>query len=293
MAPARTLAKRIPLAVSCAPMLDLSGKTFGKLTVVGRSDIPCKWGVTWNCRCECGNTRSVLANLLNSGQVKSCVPCSTTAKDITGQRFGRWTVISRGESKRYKNGTSIYWNVVCDCGTKRAVDGRGLRSGGSKSCGCLDLELKKQRISERQVDLTGTSEAFLTYIGEADSEKSIRRIRCRCVCGNEVIVPAQYYMDGQSKSCGCWNKRILRGRALDLTGHTYNRWTVLKRDEERTGTYWICRCECGTEGSVSTSNLRGGQSKSCGCLNLERTLESNKKRLESGGYQKEKHGSRS
>jgi hypothetical protein len=34
-------------------------------------------------------------------------------------------------------------------------------------------------------------------------------------------------------------------KLIDLTGKTYNRLIVIRRDTERSGVYWICRCECG------------------------------------------------
>lgn len=58
----------------------------------------------------------------------------------------------------------------------------------------------------------------------------------------------------------------------DLTGMTFNRWTVLKRDLKRTDrTYWICQCSCEnkTIKSIRTDNLKRGISKSCGCYNKE------------------------
>lgn len=54
-------------------------------------------------------------------------------KDLTGKRFGRWTVISRAENK----GHHTLWNCVCDCGKRKAVYGCHLVSGLSPSCGCL------------------------------------------------------------------------------------------------------------------------------------------------------------
>ena len=56
----------------------------------------------------------------------------------------------------------------------------------------------------------------------------------------------------------------------DLTGQQFGKWIVLRQDEERSGadtSYWICKCECGTERSVAASNLRRGKSASCGCRN--------------------------
>lgn len=52
--------------------------------------------------------------------------------DLTGQRFGKLTVISfdhRGSKK-------TYWNCSCDCGGKRTVSSDHLKSGEIIDCGC-------------------------------------------------------------------------------------------------------------------------------------------------------------
>lgn len=66
-------------------------------------------------------------------------------KDLSGLKFGRLTVLSfAGRSKREKNQTRL-WHCRCDCGNERIVEGGGLRSGQSASCGCL----KRERTSAR------------------------------------------------------------------------------------------------------------------------------------------------
>lgn len=57
--------------------------------------------------------------------------------DLTGKKFGRLTVIERGEG-RY--GGSAFWVCRCDCGNTVTVDGANLRSGNSTSCGCFKRE---------------------------------------------------------------------------------------------------------------------------------------------------------
>ena len=58
-------------------------------------------------------------------------------KDLTGQRFGRLTVISRAENKIYGNKQKATWLCQCDCGNKIIVVGESLKAGFTKSCGCL------------------------------------------------------------------------------------------------------------------------------------------------------------
>lgn len=53
-------------------------------------------------------------------------------RDLTGQKFGRWTVVREAERRNYKP----QWLCRCDCGTERVVQGQPLTNGASTSCGC-------------------------------------------------------------------------------------------------------------------------------------------------------------
>lgn len=56
--------------------------------------------------------------------------------DLTGQRFGRLLVLRRVGSK----GKSPTWYCICDCGNEKIATTTNLKSGATKSCGCLRLE---------------------------------------------------------------------------------------------------------------------------------------------------------
>lgn len=58
--------------------------------------------------------------------------------DLTGQRFGRWTVLSHAGKK----GKHAAWFCSCDCGKTGIVRGDNLREGGSISCGCYSVDLR-------------------------------------------------------------------------------------------------------------------------------------------------------
>ena len=63
------------------------------------------------------------------------MPRGKQAIDLTGMRFGAWTVIDKGP--KTKSG-SMTWICRCDCGTVKIVTGQSLRNGGSKGChACL------------------------------------------------------------------------------------------------------------------------------------------------------------
>lgn len=62
-------------------------------------------------------------------------------------------------------------------------------------------------------------------------------------------------------------------RAIDLTGQTFGRLTVVgnagsNADHKLT---WRCRCECGGEVVTAGKSLRRGFTKSCGCIRREKT----------------------
>jgi len=59
---------------------------------------------------------------------------------------------------------------------------------------------------------------------------------------------------------------------IDISGHRYGRWLVLKTpplSNSKGRVYWECKCDCGKVSMVSSRTLRGGESKSCGCLQKE------------------------
>ena len=63
-------------------------------------------------------------------------------KDLTGQKFGRLTVIEK-TTKRSPHG-EIIWKCRCKCGNITEVRGSNLLGGHTKSCGCLYKETREK-----------------------------------------------------------------------------------------------------------------------------------------------------
>ena len=61
----------------------------------------------------------------------------TNAIDLTGQRFGRLTVIK--EAGRAMDG-SVIWDCRCDCGNMTTKIGTRMRNGYVYSCGCAHMK---------------------------------------------------------------------------------------------------------------------------------------------------------
>lgn len=79
--------------------------------------------------------------------------------DLIGKRYGRLTVLSVNG----KRGHYYYWNCLCDCGKETVVCSTDLKSGCTKSCGCLHDEMSRER-ARKQFTTHGLSKTRLHSI---------------------------------------------------------------------------------------------------------------------------------
>lgn len=112
-------------------IIDLTGQKFGSRTVLRK--VSTSGPAHWLVRCDCGKEDAVPSSRLRNGGGNSCRKCGrasyTKLIDLTGQRFGKWRVLSRAN----RNAAAV-WSVVCDCGQIGKVAGQSLREGRSQSC---------------------------------------------------------------------------------------------------------------------------------------------------------------
>ena len=196
-------------------LIDLTNCKFGRWTVLERTDPPAESkakrpATYWRCRCECGNEGIVSAGSLRSGSSLSCgclkMDRLTIDRDLVGQRFGRWLVLSRADDV-YKYGRRHkMWHCKCDCGVERDVTENSLVQGKSTSCGCYRKE--RAQASFKCEDLTGMQFGNWTVIRRAPNRNypsgGIAQMwLCRCVCGTEHEVAGNMLKAGISQSCGC------------------------------------------------------------------------------------------
>ena len=67
--------------------------------------------------------------------------------DLTGNKFNKLTVIGLGE--RNSNG-QVQWKCKCDCGNITLATTTYLKTGHTKSCGCLNREQASKRLREEK-----------------------------------------------------------------------------------------------------------------------------------------------
>lgn len=124
--------------------IDLTNQKFGYLTVSGVDHYNIKTQqYYWKCVCDCGEQCVVYGGHLKNGHTYSC-GCynkqritETNLNDLTGQKFGKLTVIKRIGTHYMPSGVSSpIWLCQCDCGNQTEVMSAALRNGTS-SCGCI------------------------------------------------------------------------------------------------------------------------------------------------------------
>lgn len=118
-----------------------------------------------------------------------------TGRDLTGKKFGKLTVLGFGGYEQNKRQRVAMWNCHCDCGNDCQVEGYLLSSGRRKSCGCI-------RRAAGQME--GERFGKLVVLGEdPDNQTTLKKVLCRCDCGNTRSVATRDLKSGKITSCGC------------------------------------------------------------------------------------------
>lgn len=117
--------------------------TFGDFLVLNKCKEKAKDNcILYQCKCiHCGHIEDVASNVLRSNR-KHCSNChirKTTMIDMTGQVFGFLKVLERDMSPEHTgHENDAYWHCQClKCGSIKSIRGFSLRSGRTKSCGCI------------------------------------------------------------------------------------------------------------------------------------------------------------
>lgn len=161
-------------------------------------------------------------------------------KDITGEVFGKLTVIERTDDFVDNNGhRHIQWICKCECGEERVIKGASLQAGYNKSCGCSqygdgetkrmwseyaslmsssnernsDVETEPNPVGRKRNDISGQIFGWLTAREHGDYIQHDNGLRtptwsCECDCGAYLDVPTSDLTRLVTISCGCMPQRI-------------------------------------------------------------------------------------
>lgn len=193
-------------------------------------------------------------------------------KDLTGQKFGKLTILSRAEDKIYHDDLGkitrkrLVWNCICDCGKQKKVVNDNLMNG-LKSCGC-------SAYSYKMVFKPGDKIGDLTTVS-FNSGKWL----CICSCGKQLYCTTSSL--NNKKSCGCLTRRFkddfLENEYRSLcAGKTYNELTTISSSDND---MWLCNCSCGKLTYIKGSILVSNKKKSCGCLTNKKRSDKEKSEI--------------
>ena len=137
---------------------DLTGQTFGELTVLRRAENPKARGAVWVCQCSCGAEYEVQGTLLTNGRRTRCSSNvhqkNYAFSDIAGQKFEMLTALYPLRDR--KGSRSVMWRCRCDCGKEIDVAYNNLVYCNMKSCGCRK-KAHDQKLGSFLTHVDGTS----------------------------------------------------------------------------------------------------------------------------------------
>lgn len=123
--------------------------------------------------------------------------------DRTGLVYGKLTVIeSAGYSQELQR---AMWKCKCSCGNICVIQGKLLKNGTTKSCGCLRREVPRTDLSGKRFGIY----TVIKFVDKNQGGRPRRRFLCRCDCGAERIFTASQINTGKPRSCGCLTNQII------------------------------------------------------------------------------------
>lgn len=137
-----------------------------------------------------------------------------------GNRYGRLLVLERAKNNHRGE---AQWLCQCDCGNQVIVKGVSLRTGHTRSCGCLQKERVRQTGFNNTSDLLGQRFGKLLVVERIPGDKNnTGKWKCQCDCGGYAITSTFYLLSGHTKSCGCIKSSGEFAIATYLSEHNYN-----------------------------------------------------------------------
>lgn len=138
-------------------------------------------------------------------------------KDLTGQKFGRLTVIERAPTYiSQKGGHVTKWKCLCECGKEVVKSSYDLRHEDNISCGCYKKEHPYFK------DITGwkmwehgfpQSRVKVLYRTKQNKIKNwMWMCECQCEKKTHFEVSGGNLLSGHSLSCGCLMKDLIKQR---------------------------------------------------------------------------------
>ena len=93
--------------------------------------------------------------------------------DLTGKRFGRWSVIEKIDDASVGAYRAL-WKCRCDCGTERIMQGKLFMYCHSASCGCYKKELLVSRVRKHGMSNSKVYRTWTMMISRCEKSYNVR-----------------------------------------------------------------------------------------------------------------------
>ena len=211
---------------------DITGMRFGKLIAVEPLDTRRDGRTIWRCKCDCGGEIDAPLPQLTAGYRKSCGCLShPPLEDLTGKKFNMLTVTGYAGKRK---GRTHYWNCVCECGNTTTVRQDYLKSGKTKSCGCLAGKTLHEKL--KLVD--GTSVMVLESVRDMFSQSmypyrtslgTLNEIQpIQCYSGKETTLRKFLNMDTSDKEKQKVNRDTMVKQMKPIIKEIFKLWEVIE-----------------------------------------------------------------
>lgn len=187
-------------------LIDLTGKIFGKLTVVSRVPGPSRLP-TWYCECTCGTATVALSGNLSQGITQSC-GCLRIQNgrekllNLEGVVFGKLRALC--VVPKMKNKANREWACECACGNVKIIRGDRLVRGEIISCGCAANKGPLLAFRPLQVRAESAVRGHIrrsrTIVGggsfsAVEVESVLAKQKCKCANCFTILVRGKFHRD--------------------------------------------------------------------------------------------------
>ena len=259
---------------------DLTGKRFGKWTVIKYYGRDSARHSLWKCKCDCGNEGVRKTYALLSGYTKQCVKCANKQRqlnrkinrtepvlkstkinlifhepikkttdnfesikaELVGKTFGKYTIL---DCVKPKNNIKIVFKCN-ECGYVGTINKHNFFRNKTHKCNCHINAQTENLIGKRFGKLTVAKiiDRKRYFDKTKNKYKSATRLLCKCDCGKDYEVYLSNLTSGAITTClEC--ARTKRQEQTGFIGQKFGTLTVVKYSYEKRK--WLLRCDCGNE----------------------------------------------